>query len=325
MGERKTCSECEEEKPSTDFPWRSKKGGKRRGQCKPCYNAKRRDYRRRRAKRKRATFDPSVIPDEKECSQCGVMKPSDEFYIRKTMSDGLGSMCKDCKQERNQEYKVQMKQEFLEGEREPWPEKECNGCGKTKPRAEFNLSRRDPSGLTHKCKDCLSEALFQRREEQGWTYIGDALDLPDEYKFCPQCHLVLPRVMFFKSDSRCDGVSWACSDCMNRRQAEYYRQNPDKQYEQYRRQYEANREYYIEKGRRRRALRLEVTVEEVDRLEVFERDGGICQLCGGEVGQEEFELDHVVPLSKGGEHSMANVQVAHMACNRSKGDALPTS
>lgn len=31
-------------------------------------------------------------------------------------------------------------------------------------------------------------------------------------------------------------------------------------------------------------------------------------------------VDHIVPLSRGGEHSMANVQCAHLSCNSSKGD-----
>lgn len=32
--------------------------------------------------------------------------------------------------------------------------------------------------------------------------------------------------------------------------------------------------------------------------------------------------DHIVPLAEGGEHSYANVQVAHVFCNRSKGGRL---
>jgi 5-methylcytosine-specific restriction endonuclease McrA len=31
-------------------------------------------------------------------------------------------------------------------------------------------------------------------------------------------------------------------------------------------------------------------------------------------------IDHVIPLSKGGEHSPLNVQAAHATCNYSKGN-----
>lgn len=31
-------------------------------------------------------------------------------------------------------------------------------------------------------------------------------------------------------------------------------------------------------------------------------------------------MDHIVPLSRGGEHSLDNVQCAHLSCNCRKGD-----
>lgn len=52
---------------------------------------------------------------------------------------------------------------------------------------------------------------------------------------------------------------------------------------------------------------------------VFERDGWRCGLCGGHVEPEDASLDHVVPLSKGGEHSYANTQCTHWKCNNTKG------
>jgi 5-methylcytosine-specific restriction endonuclease McrA len=33
-------------------------------------------------------------------------------------------------------------------------------------------------------------------------------------------------------------------------------------------------------------------------------------------------VDHIIPLVLGGEHSMANVQAAHLVCNLRKGDRL---
>jgi len=42
-----------------------------------------------------------------------------------------------------------------------------------------------------------------------------------------------------------------------------------------------------------------------------------CQCCGSE---ENLELDHVIPLSCGGEHSKENAQVLCKSCNASKGN-----
>jgi 5-methylcytosine-specific restriction endonuclease McrA len=56
--------------------------------------------------------------------------------------------------------------------------------------------------------------------------------------------------------------------------------------------------------------------------------GGLCPLCGGpvdltRVGPWRPTLDHIVPLSKGGDNAMSNLQVAHWVCNNRRGDAMP--
>jgi 5-methylcytosine-specific restriction endonuclease McrA len=35
------------------------------------------------------------------------------------------------------------------------------------------------------------------------------------------------------------------------------------------------------------------------------------------------ELDHIIPLSAGGAHTLDNVACAHRSCNLEKGDTLP--
>lgn len=75
----------------------------------------------------------------------------------------------------------------------------------------------------------------------------------------------------------------------------------------------------------RRARKLSVEVEKVDPAYIFKRDKWRCHLCGKPVdrrlnGSELLgpTLDHIVPLSKGGEHSKANVALAHRQCNTVK-------
>ena len=57
----------------------------------------------------------------------------------------------------------------------------------------------------------------------------------------------------------------------------------------------------------------------VDTRIVAERDGWRCALCRGKVIRENWSLDHVVPLSKGGAHTYANVVLAHRSCNSRRG------
>lgn len=67
--------------------------------------------------------------------------------------------------------------------------------------------------------------------------------------------------------------------------------------------------------------------DRIDPLAVFDRDGWKCKLCGrktpkqlrGTYKPRAPELDHIMPLSKGGLHSLANVQCACRECNGLKG------
>ena len=56
----------------------------------------------------------------------------------------------------------------------------------------------------------------------------------------------------------------------------------------------------------------------IDRPAVYERDAGICHLCGRPVDPRDFHLDHVIPLVDGGPHTADNLKVAHPVCNRQK-------
>lgn len=54
---------------------------------------------------------------------------------------------------------------------------------------------------------------------------------------------------------------------------------------------------------------------------VFRRDGKVCRYCGA-TGCV-FHLDHILPWSRGGDHSAANLAVACADCNRRKSDKTP--
>lgn len=72
----------------------------------------------------------------------------------------------------------------------------------------------------------------------------------------------------------------------------------------------------------RRARFHEVFVEKVIPQEVFLRDYGICYLCQLPVSVSAFHLDHVIPISRGGTHSYANVKITHPLCNLAKGSKI---
>jgi 5-methylcytosine-specific restriction endonuclease McrA len=52
--------------------------------------------------------------------------------------------------------------------------------------------------------------------------------------------------------------------------------------------------------------------------DIFERDNQKCHLCGKKVKRSDASIDHLIPISLGGEHSLCNVALAHRSCNSRK-------
>lgn len=80
---------------------------------------------------------------------------------------------------------------------------------------------------------------------------------------------------------------------------------------------------------RRRAMIKSAFVEDVSVAQLLERDGGDCQLCWTPIDFDakwperlSVVIDHAIPLSLGGKHSLGNTQLAHAVCNSAKGNRL---
>lgn len=117
--------------------------------------------------------------------------------------------------------------------------------------------------------------------------------------------------------------------------ATYAAKNPEKIRAANKRNYTTERNNT--KHEKRRAQKMGAAIcETVKRSVVAERDGWICQLCfqpidpsltyiNPETGRPDpgyLNVDHRIPLAKGGDHSYANCQAAHARCNASKKDSL---
>lgn len=56
---------------------------------------------------------------------------------------------------------------------------------------------------------------------------------------------------------------------------------------------------------------------------LFNRDGWRCQYCGKRVNRETAEVEHVIPMSRGGGSSWQNCTTACRPCNKTKGNRTP--
>lgn len=180
-------------------------------------------------------------------------------------------------------------------------------------------------------------------------------------KRCIECHenLLPTTENFCKDKSRTDGLTSKCRDCIKqyntdnkerkaKHNSDYNKANTSK-VSKYNTQYNnANRERLKEvhkkyrqspeglehkiaavQTRRVRKEGLTTEVESVLRSEVIARDGYKCQICGKKVDKDlrwpdsmSLSLDHIVPISKGGPHTLSNLRVTHLACNLKKGSKV---
>jgi predicted nucleic acid-binding Zn ribbon protein len=93
-----------------------------------------------------------------------------------------------------------------------------------------------------------------------------------------------------------------------------------------------NVDWYVHGNERERCRRGGGVFGKVNRAAVYERDGWVCGICGlavdpsaGKDDPMKVSLDHVTPLSKGGDHLPDNCQCSHLRCNIRKQDKEASS
>lgn len=96
-------------------------------------------------------------------------------------------------------------------------------------------------------------------------------------------------------------------------------QHIGKRKERIKRYYEKNKEKYLAWGHARRSRMTGAggtyTQDDIERL--YEKQDGLCGTCWS-ILLGEYEIDHIVPVSKGGSSDPDNLQLLCRTCNRSK-------
>lgn len=167
-------------------------------------------------------------------------------------------------------------------------------------------------------------------------------------KYCSRCNMTKPFTDFNKNKNRYDGHQGYCRPCQNSRNAEWitdnrtrylaqkkaryennkekhtegvYRwrkNNPDKVAKIDRRYLESHREKIYLKNNKRRVKIKESAFLVLDK-EIRRLYSGNCIHCGS---SERITMDHLIPVSRGGRHSIGNLAPMCKSCNSRKGKRL---
>lgn len=179
-------------------------------------------------------------------------------------------------------------------------EKQCTVCREVKPLNEYYLDKGRPRA---NCKECHRQAHYERRAAN-----------PERAREIDAKHYAKHR-----EKKRAQQSEWWAKNgaARNKRVQEKHAANPEHKRAQWRAWREAHPDVVIERNAFYRSRYKTPTGEAFTRDDVWQRDQGICGICREPV-EGAYSIDHILPVSLGGENYFHNVQVAHPACNSAK-------
>ena len=175
-----------------------------------------------------------------------------------------------------------------------------------------------------------------------------ALDHDDGTRTCTKCEKRLSIDNFHKDKTATGGIRATCKKCRNKHVIKWYSKNKIRQAGKEKKRRLANPEKFTEKERLRylkdKDKRLLLAVEHahlrkarkkktkvergISKLSLKKRFGTKCYYCGKEMdfstgvarkfNRDMATIEHLIPFSKGGEHTFKNTVLACRHCNISK-------
>ena len=213
----------------------------------------------------------------------------------------------------------------------------CNTCGISKDTTEFHKNNHSKRGYQNKCKTCKATYQQEHAEEHlaasRKSYVKniekERARSAAKHKKDPSKALARSRKHRQNNPEHVREVAnkrrQADPEKFNKQAREWKAAHPKETAASHKNWVSKNRAHvYATNNKRRTLTRHGVNGEIIDLDTLYARDGGICQLCHKKCPRKQATREHIVPLSKGGEHSWKNVVLAHGRCNSRKGNKAIT-
>lgn len=201
--------------------------------------------------------------------------------------------------------------------------KVCNKCKQEKNESEFYKGERYKDGLRPICKKCFSirssrhykenPNVAKRLKEKAVEWYKNNLDKHRNIARISHKKYREKRKEYYKSYRE------EHKEYYRSYNKEYYYNNKEYYQQKKKEWYKNNKDKVKETNEQRRARKngLNGNVFETEWKELCSHYGNVCLRCGS---SDKLTQDHVVPLSKGGFHTIYNLQPLCRSCNSSKRD-----
>lgn len=183
--------------------------------------------------------------------------------------------------------------------------KVCSKCQSSKDEILFSKNRSKKDGLASECRVCKSQQDRKYKEENKEYYINYL----KEYREKNKAELDAKKKEYIANNKSAHlkrQHSWyeRNKDSVKTRTLQYKKDHPE-QYQMY--------------SNRRKALKKTSIVDVFITQDIVNMYGNQCVYCG-----DLFtHIDHYIPLSRGGSHTLENVRPSCETCNLTKSNKLP--
>lgn len=284
------------------------------------------------------------------CNGCGENKPVVEYHKHKSLPSGHVGTCKTCRavrvKSRYNRVKAQSSEHVCDVSGCTETVKRCSGCDEAKPLSDYHRWVGGEDGHRNVCKVCRATA-DKTRYESTPEHICEKSGCAQIIKTCATCGEDKPLSNYSRSTLARDFHRGQCKRCAYAF-TKAWREGNHESVAAYKKTYNAEnrveirawqranraeryasdpefRAKVIASNLRRRRLLAEARQEHYIREDIFERDNWTCQLCYEPIDpdlrypdREAASVDHIVPVSLGGDDTTDNVQASHLACNAGK-------
>lgn len=275
----------------------------------------------------------------KVCKQCGVNKQMSEFS-RSGGNRKRRSRCNEC------EAREQKRRKGSHATYRPKKKihidlysKECTKCGVVKSLTDYDKTRRLRAGVASWCKGCK-----RKQRNKDWRPFDKAASMRRKEELEQKRSLRLQTKKAAQEKKMLEDLRLEAVRCFLMWRKRHATEAWLKEFERGRK-----RRYWLNKGKYRdKIYRENLSEEQKERLRWNRRAHKLCReaqaraltdrtitgrklrrlrtsakecpYCGSMIDADNSHLDHMTPLSLGGEHSIYNVVVCCPDCNMRKND-----